>query len=292
MLDLSEHFRPATAQPFMKTLHYSEISPCEALKPYIRCFWGTVLPGCQPIFSDERKSLVIPDGCMDIIFRGDLAKSSIDAYFCGLDENGWQSASEQFSGGFTFTFGVRFYLWAAGAFVSDTLSGSAGQGIAAEALFPGFVREMSEFLRRGLTLHENAKFAEVILLRGILRQPDDDIMNSLEFMLSRQGRVTLAELMLHTGCTAKRLQRLFGGNIGASPKSVMSVIRYQLMWQEMLRTGSFSALDAVERYGYYDQAHLLHDFKRRHLMTPQAALELAKSGSSPNERCEVLNGKT
>lgn len=280
MYDLSEHFSPATAQPLLNTAYYSEITPCAALKPYIRCFWGTACPVNVTEPLSGMKSLVIPDGCMDIIFRGDLARDRISAYFCGLDENGWQGGSTAYHGALSFTFAVRFYLWAAGAFASDTLSGSAGRGIVAEALYAGFVREMTEYLRRGLSLRQNAEFAEKLLLRGMSRQPDENLMNALELVISRRGRVTPVDLSVHTGCTVKRLQRLFGGNIGASPKAVMSVIRYQLMWQEMLRTGSFSALDAVERYGYYDQPHLLHDFKRRHLMTPQEALKLARVGNT------------
>ncbi len=274
MYDLTNHFRPATAQPFMNTTYYSEIPPGAALKSYIRCFWGTSRPiGAVP--PSAVKSLVIPDCCMDIIFRVDHTQDRVAAFFCGLDENGWEGASTAGSGGLSATFGIRFYLWAAGLFASDTLSGSAGRGIEAEALFPELVREMREYLRRGLSLERNAEFAEGLLLKSMLRQPEENLMNALERIISCRGRLSAAELSAYTGCTPKRLQRLFCDRIGASAKPVMSVIRYQLMWQEMLSGGSFSVLDAVERYGYYDQAHLLHDFKRRHLMTPTAALELA-----------------
>lgn len=274
MYDLTNHFFPATAQPFMNTPYYSEIPSCAALKPYIRCFWGTSRPVGAALPSAE-KLLVIPDCCMDIIFRVDFTRDRVTAFFCGLDENGREGASAVDPGGLSATFGIRFYLWAAGLFTSDTLSGSAGRGIEAEALFPELVREMRDYLRRGLSLERNAEFAEKLLLRGILRQPEENLMNALERIISSRGRLSAAELSAYTGCTPKRLQRLFCDRIGASAKPVMSVIRYQLMWQEMLSGGSFSVLDAVERYGYYDQAHLLHDFKRRHLMTPTAALELA-----------------
>ena len=53
-------------------------------------------------------------------------------------------------------------------------------------------------------------------------------------------------------------------------------MRYQLLWQEMLRAPRFSVLDAVDRFGYTDQAHLLGDFRRRHLMTPREALAFAR----------------
>ena len=33
--------------------------------------------------------------------------------------------------------------------------------------------------------------------------------------------------------------------------------------------------NAVEKYGYADQSHLLNDFRRRHMMTPREAVEYA-----------------
>ena len=63
--------------------------------------------------------------------------------------------------------------------------------------------------------------------------------------------------------------------MGVSPKALASLMRYQLLWQDMLYSPRFDVLDAVARYGYTDQAHLLHDFHRRHLMTPREALALA-----------------
>lgn len=275
MYDLSNHFCTETAHPFVNSLHYSEIAPCAALKPYIRCFWGTFFPVSSPQPA-QMSSLVIPDGCMDIIFRADLSEGSIAAYFCGLDENGWEGGSPVSHDGLSATFGVRFYLWAASAFAEDSLKNSVNTAFPAERLFYGFVCEMAEFLKYGLTLRQNAEFAERLLLNRHLRQPDDNLMNAVELMISECGRISSADLSMHTGCTVKRLQRLFYSDIGASPKLVMSVIRYQLLWQEMLKSPQFSVLDAVEKYGYYDQPHLLHDFKRRHLMTPQAALELAR----------------
>ena len=47
-------------------------------------------------------------------------------------------------------------------------------------------------------------------------------------------------------------------------------MRYQLLWCDALRPG-FDIQDAVFRYGFTDQSHLLHDFKKFHTMTlPQA----------------------
>ena len=48
---------------------------------------------------------------------------------------------------------------------------------------------------------------------------------------------------------------------GAGPKLLSQLIRHQLIYREVLE-GRYRALDAVEKYGYADQSHLLRDFRR------------------------------
>lgn len=38
---LYKSYNPITATPFQCTEEYMEFVPCDALKPYIRCFWGS-----------------------------------------------------------------------------------------------------------------------------------------------------------------------------------------------------------------------------------------------------------
>lgn len=47
---LSDALTPITAQPFRPG--YREYSPCDALKPYIRCFW-----------TSKNQPLVVRQGC-------------------------------------------------------------------------------------------------------------------------------------------------------------------------------------------------------------------------------------
>jgi methylphosphotriester-DNA--protein-cysteine methyltransferase len=73
----------------------------------------------------------------------------------------------------------------------------------------------------------------------------------------------------------KQLERLFSHHIGISPKSFSSLIRYQLLWQEIVLSGHFNVQDAVDKFGYCDQAHLLNDFKKHHLIGIREAAEFA-----------------
>lgn len=276
MYELTELFRPLTASPFMNNGYYREIPPCAPLGPYIRCFWGTALPVNGGDIAPN-STLVIPDGCMDVIFRADLDSGTVTAAFCGLDEEGSFGGNVVTGSGLTATFGVRFYLWAAAIFAQDSLAGTCGAAEPAEMLFPALFREMSAVLARGQSLIMNAHAAEKILLREFVKTPDSNMMNALYYMLKSSGRASLTDLAMTTACTRKRLERLFRENIGATPKAVTSVLRYQLLWQDIMSAEGISILDAVDKFGFYDQPHLLNDFRRRHLMTPQAAIRRARS---------------
>ena len=47
------------------------------------------------------------------------------------------------------------------------------------------------------------------------------------------------------------------------------------VWRDMAGSRAFSVQEAVYRYGYADQAHLLNEFKRFHGVTPGEAMRIA-----------------
>lgn len=48
-------------------------------------------------------------------------------------------------------------------------------------------------------------------------------------------------------------------------------MRYQYLWSEIITNPEFRVLDAVCKYGYTDQSHLMREFKRYHAMDIQTA---------------------
>lgn len=261
----TEKYRPITAAPFRRNSSYCEIPPCEALRPYIRCFWGT--DGAQGGAGDN--SVVIPDTCMDIIFFG---KNGTPC-FCGMDERA--STSNDLTA-FGSVFGIRFYGWAAVLFSDPDLSHTKNRALPAEEYFGKPIRELRGRILGAPTLRERAALAERTLLEML--DPDRenaDFMNAVFYLLKTSGRAKISELSRHTAVSEKTLERLFRSHAGLSPKSFASLLRYQLLWREILLAPDFHVFDAVEKFGYTDQAHLLNDFKKRHGMTPREARAFA-----------------
>lgn len=273
MQSLAQIYHPITAAPFRHDPTYCEIPPCDALKPYIRCFWGTM--GTVDNISTLDNRVIIPDTCMDIIFTLDYSRGAVESAFCGIDEHSHFSSDTYGKIG-TATFGIRFYPWSAVLFADEDMRNVKNKSFDAGEHFDGIKRQLEPRLWAADSLEERAKIAEEVLIKCISKHADSTFLNAVHFILSTNGCSKTSELCLHTAVSEKQLERVFSNNVGISPKAFSSLIRYQLLWQDMLFCSDFNALDAVEKFGYCDQSHLLRDFKRRHLMTPQEAVKFAR----------------
>ncbi|MBR3764069.1 MAG: AraC family transcriptional regulator [Clostridia bacterium] len=275
MKTLSHLYHPVTGTPFQQDETYREVAPCAALAPCIRCFWGSEGPQRD---RPGPAGIVIPDTCMDIIFRVDHVRQRVSADFCALDESSFITPpSDGLTGGFSATFAIRFYAWTACLFAGDDLRGSANRQYPAEQFFGRIVRALAPVLPEARTLEDAIRLAEPVLVALLdARSADPVILNAVHRMLQTSGCARVGDIAAALALSPRQLERRFDAAMGLSPKALSSLIRYQLLWQDMLYSPRFSVLDAVDRFGYADQAHLLNDFRRRHLMSPREALAFAR----------------
>ncbi len=275
MKTLPKIFYPITSTPFQQDDSYCEISPSLPLQPYIRCFWGS--KGVTQVAPRQEHGLLIPDACMDLIFDVNLTKQTVDTCFCAMDEHSFLSTSEGTPQDQVFTFAIRFYAWTACFFVEDSLQGTKNQFYSGDAFLPTLYKPLLQQLPETTSISQRCAIAEKLLLCFLEHVPRDRslFLQAVYAILKNQGRATMVDVSRDTALSSKTLQRLLGENMGLSPKSFSSLVRYQSLWQELIRNPGISILDAVDRFGYYDQAHLLNDFKKRHLLYPKEALEYA-----------------
>ena len=274
MRALAQMYRPITGTPYQADDTYREVAPCEALRPYIRCFWGSEKP--LPARPHEG-GIVIPDTCMDIIFTVDYAQNRISSVFCTLDEHTHRTPHSDESGGCTATFAIRFYAWTASLFSEDKLHATANSTYPADAFFRQIERMLTPLLFEETTLMGKVLAAEKALL-AVLRpeKADPAVLCAIHHILRTEGRIRISEVSAALALSPRQLERRFDAAMGLSPKALAGLMRYQLLWQDMALNPRFDALDAVARFGYADQAHLLHDFHHRHGMSPREALDIAR----------------
>jgi AraC-like DNA-binding protein len=262
-----------TAHPFLSN-GYTEHPPCDALKPFISCFWGTQQSICDREAIVNQPTLVIPDTCMDIIFTIDSATNAVSAHYIGIsDEPFLAHANNQVS---VSCFAIRFHFWAVHLFADTSMQDSLNASQDLEFYFSGWKNYFKNMLTQTCTLSQRIEMAEKFLLSKLnLDKCNPNVLNAIYCILKSNGTQPIKEVSAYTVLSQRQLERLFLKHIGISAKKVSSLVRYQKVWQDVLCSQNFNVYDAVEKYNYTDQSHLLNEFTKYHSVTPTQAKNLA-----------------
>lgn len=229
-MNKTQTYFPLTATPFKQNKEYRESAPSTPeLSRYIRCFWGSEKPYGKTAKA-VAVSIIIPDICVDIIYQMDYTENTIVSGFCGINDTSFLARDESVSGHLISTFAIRFYGWGAYAFSEDSMRDTLN----------GFYDVPSRF--RWLDLELKAQLWEADTLSERVRLAKDSFVSS------------------------RHLERIFNEYIGVTPKKLSNLVRYQFLWDNVLRDRDVNISDIAYKYGYTDQAHLMREFRRYHAM--------------------------
>jgi AraC-like DNA-binding protein len=88
------------------------------------------------------------------------------------------------------------------------------------------------------------------------------------------GKLSIEELAVQTGFTRKHLGNLFQQQVGLSPKALARVHRFRGALDILNRSrGEVPWVELAEQCGFYDQSHLINEFRR---FTGFSPVELAR----------------
>lgn len=251
---LSDALFPITAQPFRSG--YREYSPCEALKPYIRCFWTSV---------GQSGRLIIPDLCADIIF--DIQNN--EALFCGVSDEAFVSDR------LTETFGIRFYSWSAALFAEDSLCGTLNGCFELGQHFGRLEKELAPKLTCAKTTEQRIALSEKFLINNIHERNCGVFLSAVGEIITLRGACTTESVSKKLHISSRQLERVFSEYSGLTPKKASMLIRYQCLWRDILSGQRFNGAEKAAEYGYSDQSHLLKAFRKFHTVYPNIAREIA-----------------
>lgn len=125
------------------------------------------------------------------------------------------------------------------------------------------VRTLTEQLLNTPGAAERFAALEAFLLRRLRRvtpATDGRIEGAIRQLQQRPGFISIRQLAGHLNCTERTLNRRFTESVGVSPKLYARVQRFlqTRRWLEQHSRRSWHELPAA--LGYYDQAHLIHEF--------------------------------
>jgi len=95
-----------------------------------------------------------------------------------------------------------------------------------------------------------------------LQQPPalDAFSRLIDWVVERRGDVRINDLARHSGLSVRQLQRRFLDETGVGPKQFCRILRFRRAQSLLAATrGDWAGLAA--ECGYFDQAHLIRDFR-------------------------------
>jgi AraC-like DNA-binding protein len=106
--------------------------------------------------------------------------------------------------------------------------------------------------------------------------PVPSVTRALARLRASEGRTSINALTDELGCSAKHLTTRFREQVGVSPKLFARILRFQKAVGLIDSTPSWAAI--AQAAGYYDQAHLVRDFRRFAGASPTEFMRLRLPG--------------
>lgn len=273
-MEIKMLYRPLTAIPFKHNSEYREIEPCRTLRPYVRCFWGgRMTSGTEAV---ESSGIVIPDTCVDIIYRMDAMGNIITSDFVGINDRSFFTRSNHNAENKMEVFAIRFYAWGAYAFCEDSFVGTVNGRYDVREKFSWLDRELRSRLSEPGNLSDRIRLAETLFLKKLETVRENVIVDRvMQDILRHHGGLEISRLAKENFISSRQMERLFHEYIGMTPKKLSNLVRYQYLWKDIVSQRNFDIASAVSKYGYTDLPHMMREFKRYHSMNIREAREMA-----------------
>ncbi len=254
-------------------MSYQIAKPSFFLSQYVKQYWA--IEGNIPNNS-EHIQRIVPNGLMDLIlYLGDRPKS--------LDENKQLSENTILGGqqkayydlavsGRLSLFSISFLPHAAKVFFGIPADEFFDQNIALKYIIKEGVAALEISVAESDTFEDRIRIIESFLYKQILKNSKpyelDRIINSLRLINQSFGVIDIETLASSACLSRKQYERSFAAHIGSSPKQFLRTIRFQNSIHQKQQNRNIQLTELAYSCGYYDQSHMIHDFKMLSGKTP------------------------
>ncbi len=223
------------------------------------------------------KNIIIPDGCMKLIFHyGDSYKhydecgQSITLPKCFLIGQLTRPYVVEPMGE-TGTFFVCFHPDGFFPFSNVLIKDMENKAISLEYLFGEEGVVLAKKIVNATSTTQRITLIEEFLFKQMSKPEmiDQIVTSMIDTILLTDGHLSVAELSIRSEINRRQLTKKFSTRIGLSPKQLSKIIRIQATLKVLLhhKIDHLTSL-ACDKH-FYDQAHFIKDFKTFTGLTPK-----------------------
>jgi AraC-like DNA-binding protein len=256
------------------SMHFHQELPSPDLASFVERTWILQGNGLEDMNRPER---ILPDGCMELVIH-------FGTPFERLVGGRWKGQPAAIVVGQMTSATILRAVGAIDA-LGVTLRPEAAlnfAGIPGEALTDSLVpaESVSHYLGQCLTeIRELGPEKGKGRLQSFLRDQfagrvvaPPTVRAAVSYILRTAGMEKVEAVARTLGVTERQLQRLFARHVGLTPKQFSRIVRFQSMLRASERSDAKLLAVALQQ-GYYDQAHLVHEFQSLAGAAPVALLE-------------------
>lgn len=248
--------------------------PSALLSPYIKQYWMIQ----NSLSKGERyRHRIVPSGLMELSFYlgnqpAVIKNSKSNQLDCTMLTGQLLNHYEVEVSDDLDLFSITFQPQGAMMFLELPLSELSNQTIAFNEVFNESTGQIEEQLFFANSFQKRIKIVEEYFRRKLIANQDrryySRINNSIQQIDRLKGEVRIDELAANACLSRKQFERIFTNGIGISPKQFLKVLRFQNAIYQKELTPELSLTRLAVDSGYYDQSHMINDFKTLSGMAP------------------------
>jgi AraC-like DNA-binding protein len=261
-------FKPMYLALFTKDrMLYSEYQPCKELCQVINCYWVSPAPySLEERIYSVKQEIIIPDGCLDIIFEVDKQTNDYNCFIVGTMSKPIITLPD-FSK--KQIYAIRFNPAGAYSFFRNDLDEFTDLAVDFKSVSKNIEKELAVIFLSERSLYEKIKHLDRFFLRRLDEwRQNAVIMNSLASIFRAKGNMEIKKLAQDQYISERHLNRMFKQWIGFAPKEFTRIIRFQNALQNVLFADHVNWTSLAMESGYHDQAHFINEFKAFAGITP------------------------
>lgn len=258
-------------------MKYRESKPSPLLAGIVKCFWSIE----NDAASDASLEPVLPDGCPEVVFNfGDRfqrmrSSGSFETQASAIVSGQLRKHILIRPTGMVELFGVRFHPHAAAIFLGLPMVELTDEVVSLDSVIGSRADELEDMIAGANTFEARTAVFEAALARAAAKKNGEHHLAARlsESVIARRGCKSISDLRDSFSLTERRLERIFDRSIGLSPKMFTRIVRFQNVVRHVEMAESPDLLDAALSFGYYDQSHMIREFREFAGKSPVAYFE-------------------
>jgi len=244
------------------------IEPSPLLQPYVQHYWSL-----QARATESAENRIIPTGSVSLIFhRANLLKSPTDhsfqprAFVSGITMN----YSDVVSTGALDMFVVVFRPLGSAPFLTIPLDEFRNINVPVNDTGDAGLKELATKVIEEHSDESAVVLIEEFLLSRLYRTDSNNHSRIHAAMqeINRKVNINVAEAAGIACLSTKQFNRVFSAQVGVRPKDFMRIIRFQRALYTLESDPGIAFAQLAAGTGYFDQAHMIHEFREFSGYTP------------------------